>query len=471
MPFTGPDDPDLPANVQARDERIRAQWVEVFNGVFNRCKLRGGEEGACEGDAFRQANGAIKMGDLKTRDVPNQKVLKAGLWQGQGCPDKGCEFTIEHLDAMVETYQATKDEFEPPVKLGHNERQRLLGEDGLPNAGTMANLRRDGDFLVADLKDVPETVADLIDANGFNSRSAEIMRDHAIGEKKFKWALVGLALLGETLPAVTGLGDVEKLYQSIRLDLDEAAHVAVFEAETEVTLADVDALLTDFDKTASSLSGLMKNRTGAPMVRALARAFKEGVRRALKGKQTKFAGDGGEVDMALAEEIRKLLNLEEGADVVAAIKLLHEKKAEPAKGEEGDVAKLRADLEETSQQIVVLQGADAQRKAEQLVDGLIQETRLLPAQREEALKMALRDYDGAKSFFATAQKGAVELGEKGTADEETLAGLEPTPEQVQMAKDHGVWNPEHRIQLIRDKAVEKGIELPVDFGKAEKKDD
>lgn len=472
MPFSGPDDPDLPANVKSRDERIRGQWVEVFNGVFRRCVLINRDETACESDAFRQANGVIKMADLKTRDVPDQKVLKIGRWHGQGCPANGCEFTAEHLDAMVETYKETKGEFEPPVKLGHNERQRLLGEDGLPNAGTMTNIRRSGDFLLADLKDVPETVADLIDANGFNSRSAEILQDHTIGEKKFKWALVGLALLGETLPAVTGLGDVEKLYQSIKLDLDDKAHIAVFEAETEVDLADVDVLLTEFNKTASSISTLVKNRRGAPTIRELARAFTEGVKRAMKGKSKKFAGDGGEVDMALAEDIRKLLGLAEDADVVEAIKLLHEKAKNPPKSdpEDGDVAKLQADLEEQSKKIITLEGQSATRRAEELVDGLIEDTRLLPAQRTEALKMALRDYNGAKAFFATQQRGMISLGERGTADDETIAGLEPTPDEINMAKDLGIWDEGHRIHLIREKAAAKGIELPIDFGKTKKDD-
>lgn len=472
MPFSGPDDPDLPANVKSRDERIRSQWVEVWNGVFNRCILINRDEKACESDAFRQANGVIKMADLKTRDVPDQKVLKIGRWHGRGCPEKGCEFTAEHLDAMVETYKETKGEFEPPVKLGHNDGQRLLGEDGLPNAGTMTNIRRSGEFLVADLKDVPETVADLIDANGFNSRSAEILQDHTIGEKKFKWALVGLALLGETLPAVTGLGDVEKLYQSLKIELADKARVAVFDDES-VELADVDALLSDFQKTASSISTLVKNRRGAPTIRELARAFTEGVKRAMKGKSKKFAGDGGEVDMALAEDIRKLLGLAEDVDVVEAIKLLHEKVKNPPKGdpEDGNVAELRADLDEQSKKIITLEGQTATRRAEELVDGLIEETRLLPAQRAEALKMALRDYDGAKAFFATQQKGRIALGERGTADDETIAGLEPTPEEQQQAVSLGVWSEEHRIQLIRDKAAVKGIELPLTFGKIKKEDD
>lgn len=470
MPFTGPADPALPTNVKGRDERIRAQWVEVFNGVFRRCMLVDRDEKGCEADAFRQANGVIKMADLKTRDVPDQKVLKVGRWHGQGCPEKGCEFTSEHLDAMVETYKETKGDFEPPVKLGHNERQRLLGEDGLPNAGTMTNIRRDGDVLLADLKDVPETVADLIDANGFNSRSAEILQDHSIGEKKFKWALVGLALLGETLPAVTGLGDVEKLYQSRGIALADKARVAFLEDES-VDLADVDALLGDFDKTASSISSLVKHRRGAPTIRELARAFREGVKRAMKPQ--KFAGEGGEVDMALAQEIRKLLGLAEDVDVVEAIKLLHEKAKNPPEKdpEDGNVAKLRADLDEQSKQLIELKGESAARKAEQLVDGLIEETRLLPAQRAEALKMALRDYDGAKAFFATTQKGAIALGERGTADDETIAELEPTPEQIEMAQSMGEWSPEQRILIMRENAKAKNIALPPDWGSTKKKDD
>ena len=57
LPYTGPDDESLPANVKTLDEKQRSQWVHVFNSAFERCD---GDAQECETAAFRQANGVIK---------------------------------------------------------------------------------------------------------------------------------------------------------------------------------------------------------------------------------------------------------------------------------------------------------------------------------------------------------------------------------------------------------------------------
>lgn len=60
MPYSGPGDSSLPDNVKEMDEDQRAQWVEVFNSVMEKCTEDGGEAGECETSAFAQANGVIK---------------------------------------------------------------------------------------------------------------------------------------------------------------------------------------------------------------------------------------------------------------------------------------------------------------------------------------------------------------------------------------------------------------------------
>lgn len=53
MPYSGPDDPDLPSNVKAKPAGRRAQWVEIFNSVYSKTRD--------DGEAMRQANGATKQ--------------------------------------------------------------------------------------------------------------------------------------------------------------------------------------------------------------------------------------------------------------------------------------------------------------------------------------------------------------------------------------------------------------------------
>ena len=58
MPFSGPNDPELPDNIQALPEEKRNQWVSAWNAAFDRCVNESGED--CEGVAFRIANSAIE---------------------------------------------------------------------------------------------------------------------------------------------------------------------------------------------------------------------------------------------------------------------------------------------------------------------------------------------------------------------------------------------------------------------------
>ena len=60
MPYSGKNDPNLPANVQEMPAADREQWVEVFNAAYDSCISDGGTSSECETSAFKQANGVIK---------------------------------------------------------------------------------------------------------------------------------------------------------------------------------------------------------------------------------------------------------------------------------------------------------------------------------------------------------------------------------------------------------------------------
>lgn len=67
MPYSGPDDPKLPMQVQAMPPGKRRRWVATWNSVYARC-LRDNADAAnpaawCEAEAFRIANGVVKALD------------------------------------------------------------------------------------------------------------------------------------------------------------------------------------------------------------------------------------------------------------------------------------------------------------------------------------------------------------------------------------------------------------------------
>jgi hypothetical protein len=529
---------------------------------------------------------------LATVEKTGVELLKTGTWHGEGCPPEGCRFTVEMLDAMVEAHRETLEEVDPPVKLGHDDNQKLVQEDGFPAAGWIRNLRREGQRLIGDLIKVPKKIGELIDAGAFRKRSAEITPDMKIGGKTYPWVFTGLALLGADLPAVEGLEDITKLYQSLRLTAPrDGSRVFVFDdVDLGLEFSDVKTKLREVEEIAASL---VKGQTGSPTVRALFRKLREELdeiinkRRSKMGKTdlaqwtTAFTNDlpdsafayiapggtkdeGGKtqpralrflphhgadgvdlphlrnalgldeehlkalwgtedpgglelarlpqsklpasakaaalrhlsaharsegvgeeekrelnaaiekltkegIDMAYDEkELRTLLGIEEGDDLIAALKELKEKGAGSGSGS-GDSKELketRTELKETRQRVLTLETNQAKSDAEGRVTKAIELKKLLPAQRKVALKMALDDPKGFDEFIGS-QPDLIETGERGASGETSEIGdLEPTAAQRAVAEQLGVWSPEQRVALIKENAATRGIKLSAKIIKA-----
>jgi hypothetical protein len=60
MPYSGPNDPDLPSNVAKMTDKEKTQWVDVFNSTYESCTKDGGDTKGCEGEAMKTANGVLK---------------------------------------------------------------------------------------------------------------------------------------------------------------------------------------------------------------------------------------------------------------------------------------------------------------------------------------------------------------------------------------------------------------------------
>jgi hypothetical protein len=81
VPYSGPSDDGLPANVKKLPENKRAQWVHVFNTTVNNCmsENKGGGAGTqqkCEAMAFRFANGVAKK-ELEEMEEKAGRMISA----------------------------------------------------------------------------------------------------------------------------------------------------------------------------------------------------------------------------------------------------------------------------------------------------------------------------------------------------------------------------------------------------------
>jgi hypothetical protein len=149
------------------------------------------------------------MPELKTRDLLGVEILDVGTWDAS---TGTFSMNEAQIDELVANFAATRQHIKVPAKLGHDDGQRLLQQDGYPAAGWLERLYREGTKLVSDWSHVPAKVADLMEVGGYRKTSAEIWHDVTVGTQKFGRLLMGVAFLGEDAPAVTTLDDILELY-------------------------------------------------------------------------------------------------------------------------------------------------------------------------------------------------------------------------------------------------------------------
>lgn len=221
-------------------------------------------------------------------------------------------FSREDFEAAV---AASKDPdvWRAPVKIGHTD-PRFASYDGDPAFGWVENLRvvdrgPGQASLFGDLVDVPAGFASIIQA-AYRNRSIEL----AFGVKtasgqRYRAAVVGLALLGATQPAVAGLADVLRIYGA-----DSTGKVAAAASDSQAIVVYAEAPPLTLEERVAALEGIGSPGGSAPVSHAARR------------DEPSPTGGGPVADLTPAR-IRELLNLEEGVDLEQALTTLRDSAA------------------------------------------------------------------------------------------------------------------------------------------------
>jgi hypothetical protein len=148
------------------------------------------------------------------------EIFRTGTWNGD-------KYNAKDLDDIVSAFG--KVGFQVPIKLGHKE------NSGDPAFGWVEAIRREGDRLVADFRDLPDRLFNLIKERRFDAVSSEIFWNITRGATKFRRALKAVALLGAEIPAVAGLKPLREAVEVNSLEAD--CHTYQIGTE-ELTMAD-----------------------------------------------------------------------------------------------------------------------------------------------------------------------------------------------------------------------------------------
>jgi len=285
MPYTIDNPPEQIAKLPKHAQEI---WIAAFNSAYeqydkNEAKAAAIAWGAVKKSYKQDTEGNwVKLNELETVDIENVEILAVGKWNGVPSTK---EYTKKDLDELVRSFKAlSSDEklnYEPPLKLGHDEHQKLLQKDGYPAAGWVKVLKRIGNKLVASFGEVPKKIGDIIKAGGYKKVSSEIYHDYAMGDYKFPLVLKAVALLGGDIPAVKTIADIQAQYSQ-----EDGVDVVIYEfGEQSVSLEEI---LSDIDSWLEKAEVAIHGKVGSPAIRTYLKEVKLKLRN-LIGKETKLA--------------------------------------------------------------------------------------------------------------------------------------------------------------------------------------
>jgi cation transport regulator ChaB len=454
---------DLPKEFDGLPDGAKEIALNVINEVLKK-------DGATEESAFKQAWGAVKKSykknddgtwaklkdELETVDLEDVEILAVGKWQGSTGP---VTFTTEDLDKIVDSYHTiTADKslnYEPPAKLGHADKQKLLQEDGYPAAGWVSSLKRVGEKLVATVKDVPRKIADIIRAGGYKKVSSEVYRDYEIGGKKYARVLKAIAFLGGDIPAVKTLNDIVAQYgenaqiEAVLYELAEGDSITKRLEAVQAAWRSQAASPPAPECPAESAGWICEVFNDYVIIDKAGRLLR--IPYTVSTKTNEFVFDtakavevekvyheikNSEKEELMEKEIREVLGLAEDANVVEAVKALKAKvEAQPT----GAVA--LTEHEAVKGKVKALETKLAERERDERVTAAIKDGKITPAQKQWAEEYAFKDPTGFDAFVKAASK-VVELGERGTAKNGAPAATTTddnlTKEEIELGEKLGV---------------------------------
>ena len=142
-------------------------------------------------------------GDLHLVTVAGVDLCRVGTG---GASTGAFTAPVHKFDAVVAA-QHDPDVGDGIIRLGHTGGLADLG-DSAPSLGRVRNLRRDGDRLLGDFVGVPAPLAAII-PTAYARRSVELLEAvRTAAGRTYQAVLTGVALLGVTPGAVTGLADI-----------------------------------------------------------------------------------------------------------------------------------------------------------------------------------------------------------------------------------------------------------------------
>jgi hypothetical protein len=258
---------------------------------------------------------------LETVNLKDIEIFETGVWQG-------FRYENKDLDEMVKNFN--DGVAEPYLTIDHSPKAAKQFRDALKalSLGFVDNLKRVGNKLVAGFKQVPKTIAELIEAGALKKKSVEFHKFINVNGILYKNVLEGVTFHGANgLPEVNTLSEYLELYKShlTVMKLSEDV-VSLKNEDKEETMSDEKKV----DELTSEIENLKKDKIALEKKNAELETLKnKGSQDELEKFKTENDSLKGDVETMTTEKV----------DLEKKVKDLEKFKADTQKSQEDALAK------------------------------------------------------------------------------------------------------------------------------------
>lgn len=184
-----------------------AEWAIIGKRIAQIASSALGVDYKYDGGKIMRAEEMAETFEIK--DFP---FFKIGTYNGKA-------YSEGDLDRIVSNFYSLKNMVKPVLKLGHGG-QKFLKDEGYPAAGWIESIKKMGQVLYADIKNIPKRIYDLLKSKSYQRPSAEIYANFQDDKgQEYGLTLSAIALLGADIPAIKSLPDIEALFNNEFLNL------------------------------------------------------------------------------------------------------------------------------------------------------------------------------------------------------------------------------------------------------------
>jgi hypothetical protein len=144
---------------------------------------------------------------LETKEIKDVEIIHTGNFKGREYTDKDLDMFIENFNNKI---------VEPVLTIDHDPEltDKVSKEFKVSSLGYVDKLKRIGNRLYADFKQVPKLISDLIEAGTIKQRSIEFFKTFRTSAGKvLNNVLTGVTFFGNGIPAVSGMSDLMNFFK------------------------------------------------------------------------------------------------------------------------------------------------------------------------------------------------------------------------------------------------------------------